>query len=168
MGSVATAAQPNFTILSTDGYWNGAGGLQMDNSTAMGDVDNTNTAPYSLQSQGVFDGAPSPAATGTLADVALYYYKTDLRPTMSDTVPPTNKDPANHQHMVTFTIGLGLDGGIPAKEPDPQRLSGVGPHLPDGHGQELGGRIGSRRRSRRSTGHRKRSCSHSRHRCTTS
>ncbi|MGH8633255.1 MAG: PilC/PilY family type IV pilus protein [Burkholderiales bacterium] len=49
----------------------------------------------------------------TLADVAMYYYKTDLRPTgavSKNNVPTTAKDTAAHQHMVTFTLGLGLDG----------------------------------------------------------
>jgi Tfp pilus tip-associated adhesin PilY1 len=48
-------------------------------------------------------------ASNTLADVAMYYYKTDLRPGMVDNV----KGPGAtflHQHMVTFTLGLGLDG----------------------------------------------------------
>ena len=61
----------------------------------------------------------------TLADVAMYYYKNDLRPCpggtpgdlkcvtdpkATDKVPTTTKDQASHQHMVTFTLGLGLDG----------------------------------------------------------
>jgi type IV pilus assembly protein PilY1 len=108
---VTASCQPNFAILSTDGYWNGPGGLRIDNSTAMGNQDNTDTAPYSLRSQGVFDGAVA-GSSDTLADVALYYYKTDLRPAMADTVPTTNKDTASHQHMVTFAIGLGLDGEL--------------------------------------------------------
>ncbi|MDH4323103.1 MAG: PilC/PilY family type IV pilus protein, partial [Betaproteobacteria bacterium] len=108
---VTASCQPNFSILSTDGYWNGDVGRRIDNSTAMGNQDNTDTAPYSLQSQGVYDGG-TPVASNTLADVALYYYQTDLRPGMADTVPTTNKDTAGHQHMVTFTIGLGLDGQL--------------------------------------------------------
>ena len=53
--------------------------------------------------------------SNTLADVAMYYYKNDLRTTGSlsitkNNVPTTTKDPASHQHMVTFTLGLGLDG----------------------------------------------------------
>lgn len=51
-------------------------------------------------------------AANTLADVAMYYYKTDLRP--SGTVSTDNVKGPNstllHQHMVTFTLGLGLDG----------------------------------------------------------
>ena len=53
--------------------------------------------------------------SNTLADVAMYYYKTDLRTTgalsiTKDNVPTSTKDGASHQHMVTFTLGLGLDG----------------------------------------------------------
>ena len=48
-------------------------------------------------------------ASGTLSDVAMYYYKTDLRPTMADIVKAPNGT-FLHQHMVTFTLGLGLDG----------------------------------------------------------
>ncbi len=49
----------------------------------------------------------------TLADVAMYYYKTDLRTTGAlapNNVPTNDKDVAPHQHMVTFTLGLGLRG----------------------------------------------------------
>jgi type IV pilus assembly protein PilY1 len=108
---VTASCQPNFSILSTDGYWNGNVGRQVNNSTSVGNQDNTDSPPYSLQSQGVYDGG-TPVASNTLADVALYYYTTDLRPALADTVPTTNKDTAGHQHMVTFTIGLGLDGEL--------------------------------------------------------
>lgn len=107
---VQVSCQPNFAILSTDGYWNGSGGQKLD-GTAIGNVDNTNTAPYSLQTQGVYDGG-TPVASDTLADVALYYYMNDLRTSLANTVPTTNKDPNNTQHMVTFTLGLGLDGEL--------------------------------------------------------
>jgi Tfp pilus tip-associated adhesin PilY1 len=52
--------------------------------------------------------------TGTLADVAAYYYLTDLRPSMADNVPASGtgveNDTATWQHMTTFTLGLGLAG----------------------------------------------------------
>jgi type IV pilus assembly protein PilY1 len=105
------SCQPNFAILSTDGYWNGNVGRQTDNATSAGNQDNTDSAPWSRQADGVYDGG-TPVASNTLADVALYYYKTDLRPGLDDTVPTTEKDKAAHQHMVTFTIGLGLDGQL--------------------------------------------------------
>jgi type IV pilus assembly protein PilY1 len=49
----------------------------------------------------------------TLADVAMYYYKTDLRTSgavSTDNVPTSPKDITPQQHMVTFTLGLGLTG----------------------------------------------------------
>jgi type IV pilus assembly protein PilY1 len=63
----------------------------------------------------VYTTVRSPARPTTLADVALFYYKTDLRTTgavASNNVPTTSKDTASHQHMVTFTVGLGLDGQL--------------------------------------------------------
>ena len=51
----------------------------------------------------------------TLADVAMYYYKTDLRTSgtvATNNVPATGKDFANTQHMTTFTLGLGLQGNM--------------------------------------------------------
>jgi len=74
---------------------------------------------------------PTTAAAGstanTLADVAEYYYRTDLRAPGSlgalgtdvgtnNNVPPSGTgvedDTAIHQHMTTFTLGLGLDGQL--------------------------------------------------------
>ena len=67
------SCQPNFAILATDGYWNGAGGQKTD-GTLMDNQDNANSG-FSTQASGAFDGA-TPVATGTLADVAMYYYRT--------------------------------------------------------------------------------------------
>jgi type IV pilus assembly protein PilY1 len=126
---VIVSCQPNFAILSSDGYWTTANsawngndniGRKIDNS-AMDQQDHTNTGPYSLQTEGVYDGGDD--TTVGLADVALYYYKNDLRPSgatnadtgvavSDDNVPTTDKDFAAHQHMTTFTLGLGLDGEL--------------------------------------------------------
>jgi len=75
-----------------------------------------------------FCSAPSGGTFDTLADVAEYYYKTDLRTvalsndtsgaigTVNGTdislnnVPITAEDTASHQHMTTFTVGLGARG----------------------------------------------------------
>ena len=106
------SCQPNFAIMATDGYWNGAGGQKTD-GTAMDNQDNVNSG-FSTQASGAYDGG-TPVATNTLADVAMYYYKNDLRtsgPFATNNVPTTTKDSASFQHMVTFTIGLGLDGEL--------------------------------------------------------
>ena len=147
---VTVSCQPNFTILSTDGYWTTAssdfdGSANhgwKENMTAMDNVDNVNSS-WSKRSDGVYDGnrnatvaGSSSGASGTLADVALYYYKNDLRPTGSlnaagvdvstDNVPQSQKDIATHQHMVTFTLGLGLDGNLSYRSDydDPSLTSG--------------------------------------------
>lgn len=107
---VQYACQQNFSILTTDGYWNGGAGYQLDGSTLVGNQDNDSSETgYSPRKIGAYDGNVT-GATNTLADVALYYYKTDLRPDFSDDVFEAGKDDAPHQHMTTFTLGLGLDG----------------------------------------------------------
>jgi Tfp pilus tip-associated adhesin PilY1 len=58
----------------------------------------------------------APGSQNSLADVAQYYYKTDLRPLMADIVPPvgtgTEDDSATHQHMTTFALALGVSGTL--------------------------------------------------------
>jgi len=116
---VQFSCQPNFAILSTDGYWNGNAGQKID-GTAIGNQDGVATDSYSRGYTsavttaasnviGVYEGSGA-SSSDSLADVALYYYKTDLRPSMADNVRPRDYDDAPHQHMTTFTIGLGLDG----------------------------------------------------------
>jgi type IV pilus assembly protein PilY1 len=122
------SCQQNFTILTTDGYWNtntessSYGPLKEDNTTNVGDVDGSGVPRPQLDDKKISD---------TLADVAAYYYKTDLRPTTanggltdegthidvaSNNVPTSATDSANYQHMTTFTMGFGVDGTL--KPPD--------------------------------------------------
>jgi type IV pilus assembly protein PilY1 len=118
---MTASCQPNFAVLSTDGYWNKNAGQHLD-ASAMGNHDNADSG-YSTRAAGAFDGNLSSTVasdsvtggSGTLADVAMYYYKTDLRTSGSyatNNVPITNKDGNASQHMVTFTVGLGLDGEL--------------------------------------------------------
>lgn len=89
----------SYNILMTDGYWNG-------DSPSVGDQDQ--------------DGIKN-----TLADVAYKYWKTDLRSDLANKVPTSTADPANWQHLVNFTVGLGVNGslnpanGIPGSWPNP-------------------------------------------------
>ncbi|MGE4111070.1 MAG: pilus assembly protein, partial [Burkholderiales bacterium] len=190
------SCQQNFTILTTDGYWNGNAGVQID-GTAIANHDNniaTNPRPmfdgstsvtssvsvtedyfYSSCSKGrqrirratttvttpISPAGPASTVTttdnitscsysppalppdtgptvttvtsssggssGSLADVAAYYYQTDLRNPGStgalgtdvgtdNNVPSSGTNPeddtAKHQHMTTFTMGLGLAGTL--------------------------------------------------------
>jgi Tfp pilus tip-associated adhesin PilY1 len=56
----------------------------------------------------------SGGSVNSLADVAQYYYKTDLRPDLDNKVRPSgtawNDDKATWQHMTTFVVGLGVSG----------------------------------------------------------
>jgi type IV pilus assembly protein PilY1 len=104
------SCQKNYTILSTDGYWNGNNGKQLGGVSDIGNHDGSLARPE-------LDGRND---SGTLADVAAYYYNTDLRTSScagalggdvcANNVPTTTSDIKQTQHMVTFTIGLGIDG----------------------------------------------------------
>ena len=55
-------------------------------------------------------------SVNSLADVAQYYYVTDLRPELQDGVPQVGTGPeddrATWQHMTTFVVGLGVSGTL--------------------------------------------------------
>src|SRR3954471_13042284 len=113
---IQLACQPSYAILTTDGYWNGEVGRTLTDTntgssgTGLTNYDNSDSG-YSKRSEARYDGGLA-GSTGTLADVALYYYMTDLRPDLNDFVPTSTRDPAPHQHMTTFTVGLGLAGQL--------------------------------------------------------
>lgn len=105
---VQHACQRNFTLLTSDGYWNDTGSFNRPSSlggTSIGNQDGNLSDPWSARP--VYDGNNQ---SNTLADIAAYYYKTDLRPSLSNNVTATDSDPAAHQHMTTYTLGLGLSG----------------------------------------------------------
>ncbi|MGM0418855.1 MAG: PQQ-binding-like beta-propeller repeat protein, partial [Thermodesulfobacteriota bacterium] len=87
--------QQTFSIILTDGYWNG------NDSINVGDQDN--------------DGYED-----TLADVAANYYfessigndGDDLAPDLDNLVPASDCDKSNTQHMVTYGISFGVKGDI--------------------------------------------------------
>ncbi|MFC5473256.1 pilus assembly protein [Paraherbaspirillum soli] len=96
------SCRPSYHILSTDGYWN-------DYGVGFGNEDGSDSG-YSTRAYGAYDAL---GASDTLADIAMYYYKTDLRPALANNVASTNaRDSATHQHMTTFTIGLGVNGEL--------------------------------------------------------
>lgn len=103
----------SYSILMTDGYWNGNGA-----STAAATANNDNTNGPTItgpNSQTYTYPAVSPfkdSWSNTLADVAMFYWKNDLRSDLANEVPPNSSDPAFWQHMVTFGVGLGVTGTI--------------------------------------------------------
>lgn len=122
------ACRRSFHILSTDGFWNGSGAssnASKNNDTFSGntpakpdgtDYEYSNTltstsddlvARFTIDP--FRDKASSPYS-GTLADVAAYYWKRDLRSNLANIVVPSPRDPAFWQHLTTFTVGLGITG----------------------------------------------------------
>lgn len=104
--------QQCFTLLTTDGFWNGNAGQKLD-GTAIGNQDNADSVarPY-------YDGGTTTNASDTLADVAYYYYNTDLRGDFDNRVPDI-EDKSHRdrpQHMVTYTLGLGVNGNMIYKD----------------------------------------------------
>jgi len=104
--------QKNFTILLTDGYYNG----DAPNPT-LGNPDGDNTSAYDgvdLDEDGFNDDGDPYADNlhNTLADVAMHYYERDLAPNLSNDVPASGRDNAPHQHMTTYTVAFGVTGNL--------------------------------------------------------
>jgi type IV pilus assembly protein PilY1 len=100
------SCQQNFTVLMSDGFWNGS-------SPEVGDTDSDNNTAYDGGSHA--DGG---TASNTLADVAMRYYERDLSPLpdLVPTVPGVDDNPM--QHMVTYTVAFGVNGTIANNPPD--------------------------------------------------
>lgn len=121
------ACRASYHILMTDGMWNATtgnpGSFRHDN------------ANFTLPDGNNYTGQPPyrDAKASTLADLAMHYWATDLKPNMDNELPsyipfksgdsatdywdPRN-DPATWQHMTNFIMGLGLtstlnSAGIP-------------------------------------------------------
>lgn len=104
----------SYSILTTDGYWNGSdptfsGGGNIDNIAGQvitsPDADNK---PYQYEPVPPYRDSDDK----TLADVAMYYWKRDLLPKVANRVRPNDEDPAFWQHMGTYTVGLGVNGTL--------------------------------------------------------
>lgn len=102
-----------YHILMTDGYWNGD---QATKAAARANVDNASGPSITSPTAGTYQYSPAApyrdSASNTLADVAMYYWYRDLRPTLANRVPKDSANSAFWQSMVNFTVGLGLTGTL--------------------------------------------------------
>ena len=119
-GATTSAAQcsQNFTILMTDGFYNGndannpaVNNADGDDSSWTGTYDPDNDGTFTTQTFSFDEDPYQAAASDTLADVAMYYYERDLRPTIANKVPlRCGQDENPGQHMVTYTVAFGVNG----------------------------------------------------------
>lgn len=105
------ACRSSYSILTTDGFWNSTDVASLAGQT------NSDGPSYS-QPDGTtgrykavppFNGGNINSSTASIADVAAYYWKNDLRSSVANLVPTTKRDPAFWQHMTTFSLGIGWD-----------------------------------------------------------
>ncbi|WP_225835490.1 pilus assembly protein [Pseudomonas sp. MM211] len=112
------ACRASYHILMTDGMW--SGNLSQNPSDYL-----TDSNTFALPDGQRYTGQPpfKDNFNGTLADLAMHYWATDLNPNLANKVPayipfksgttatdywdPRN-DPATWQHMTNFMMGLGL------------------------------------------------------------
>jgi type IV pilus assembly protein PilY1 len=119
----AVACRRSFHILMTDGMWNSGGKADYGNAD--------NTAGSSIAPPTGASYAYSPAApykdnsSNTLADVAMYYWKTDLYPALANALRPTSNDPAFWQHLVNYTIAFGVKGTLDPATDYPALVAGT-------------------------------------------
>ncbi len=131
---VQYSCQRNYTILSTDGYWNKSEEGNAWNSKltggSIGNQDGPGLVPAIARPQlddvKANGNTGGPGVSDSLADIAMYFYKTDLRDNAlgncggavinqnvcTNNVAPVTGDPASFQHMNTITLGLGVSGKL--------------------------------------------------------
>lgn len=110
----------SYSVLMTDGYWSGGSSYDAATSGARNNNDGTggpshagtditgNPLSFTYSAVSPFTDSRS----NTLADVAMYYWKRDLRGDLTNEVPVTDDNPAFWQHMITFGVGLGVTGSV--------------------------------------------------------
>ena len=129
------SCRKNFHLLMTDGEWNSSGIPGDTGRTILGNLDG---GAATLPDNKTYPPTQKPYTdtnSDSLADVIFKYWSTDLRSGLTNNVPPyfvdpsgslapinrmlpstwsdaqyfnAKNDPATWQHMVTFTVGLGL------------------------------------------------------------
>jgi type IV pilus assembly protein PilY1 len=143
------ACQKNYALLTTDGYWNESWDTNIkkaDNATVMDNADSGPGVPRPFNDGGlggtcgIGSGQPTQfSSCGTLADVAYHFYTTDLRPTggthcLGDAVATVQHDVCKNevinaevipQRMITYTLGLGVDGTLEFQDNYAQLIEGT-------------------------------------------
>lgn len=115
--SALLECRQNYTILMTDGYYDGTESL-----SSVGNQDGTSssaiTGPSGRSYTYTANDPYRDSNSDTLADVAMKYWKNELdagwpsSEKLDNTVPTSAANPAFWQHMVTFGVGFGVSGSV--------------------------------------------------------
>lgn len=119
-GDAQLACRQNYSILTTDGYWNSSYGFSAMSDASGAEVKNIDgtagTEIVSPDGERKYTYQPArpylDSYENTLADIAMQYWKRDLRTDLPNKVPSSSKNPGFWQHMVTFGISIGLRGTL--------------------------------------------------------
>jgi type IV pilus assembly protein PilY1 len=121
--STFSACRKAFHILTTDGYWTDLDAYAASSSAARANVDNaTGDMITDATGKKTYQYVPGDnprykdSMSDMLGDVAMYYWNRDLMPKVPNAVEPYiplgassyNTDPAFWQHLVNYTVGLGV------------------------------------------------------------
>jgi type IV pilus assembly protein PilY1 len=107
------ACQQSFTIIVTDGYYSDTSYRSVGNAD-----NNRDYAAWGGHEQPYQDDF-----SDTLADIAMYYYATDLSSTLDNQLPTNKWDGAGHQHMVTFAVAFGVSGTLNPQDYEDDRTN---------------------------------------------
>lgn len=112
-GGSDLSCRQSYTILMTDGYYGDTiSNIGNSDGTAGSTITGPNNQSYTYSAVSPFRDS----ASNTLADVAMHYWKRDLRTDIVNSVPTSPSNPAFWQHMVTFGVGLGVQGSVNADD----------------------------------------------------
>lgn len=120
-GNAVLSCRPNYTLLVSADDWNGNDPTGLNNDGNVDGADGTQWTSWNGKTTyGYTASLPwMDNWSNTLADVAQYYWENDLQPSTTSSngsttgglpndVPVNTSDKAFWQHMVTYTIGLGI------------------------------------------------------------
>ena len=105
--------QQNFAVIMTDGFYQTT--EFSDSDPGPGNADGDNSSEWDSGTDGPYGDADS----DTLADVAMKYYETDIRPAANNVSPPPGGvDENTAQHVVTYSVAFGVNGTLSAMPPN--------------------------------------------------
>ncbi|MDO4636838.1 MAG: PilC/PilY family type IV pilus protein [Lautropia sp.] len=116
----------SYHILMTDGQYNDGqdGDTEIGRHGGMSDADTTvgpeiygnrrNRLTYQYNPKEPGNQIYPSSASNSLGDIAMYYWKNDLRPDIPNNIVPDKDDPSFWQNLTMYTLSFGVDGLLKA------------------------------------------------------